>query len=186
LDLPYYVSWLRGYVVTQDDFRDIFINFAVNIHFLLIDALAGIGRLSPENLMAALRHQNLNVRMAALAALGKTGHPAAVELLVPFLDSNDLEERISAIVALGELRNKAVTDKVITSLKDENPVVRERAIRALMQINDTEALPALEDLARTDDTVIDDRPIITMKNLAEEAITIIRKNNPVTAKRISR
>ena len=114
-----------------------------------------------------------------MAALGETKNPSAVRLLAPFLDSTDVEERISAIVALGELHATSAVEKIIASLRDGNAGVREVGIRALMRINDARALPALEELARTDQTVIDDRPIYTMKDLAEDAIRQIRKNNPV-------
>jgi HEAT repeat protein len=114
-----------------------------------------------------------------MAALGKTKNPAAVALLVPFLDSTNEEERISAIVSLGDLRAESAIEKIVTSLRDGNTGVRVLGIRALTKINDIRALPALEDLARTDQTVLDDRPIYTMKDMAEDAIKEIRKNNPV-------
>ena len=72
----------------------------------------------------------------------------------------------------------ASPEKIIASLGDGNAGVREKGIRALMKINDIRALPALENIARTDRTVIDDRPIYTIKDLAENAIKQIRKNNP--------
>jgi HEAT repeat protein len=100
-------------------------------------------------------------------------------LLAPFLDSTDVEERMSAIVALGELHASPAVEKIIASLRDSHPGVRVMAIRALMRINDVQALPALEELARTDQTVIDERPIYTMQDLAEDAIKRIRKNNAV-------
>ena len=176
LDVPYYRSRISGFVLAQPDFEGTII---IDLYPFLIKALSEIGRSSVGKLKAALQHPNLNVRLSAMAALGETKNPSAVRLLAPFLDSTDVEERISAIVALGELHATSAVEKIIASLRDGNAGVREVGIRALMRINDARALPALEELARTDQTVIDDRPIYTMKDIAEDAIRQIRKNNPV-------
>lgn len=167
--LPYYTDG-AGYVVTQADF--------FTIREMLVKALAKIGRSSVENLNDALQHPNLNVRMAAISALGEINNPFVVELLVRCMASPNLEERMGAIEALGKLRATSVTEKIISSLQDSSPAVREMGIRALRQMNDVRALPALKDLARTDHTVIDERPITTIKDLAEAAILAIQKNNP--------
>lgn len=69
--------------------------------------------------------------------------------------------------------------KKTDSLRDSNAGVREIGVCALKEINDVRALPALAELARTDPAVIDDRPVYTMEDLAEDAIRQSRKNNPV-------
>lgn len=176
LDVPYYLSRVEGFVLTQPDFQGTII---FDLYPFLIKALSEIGRSSVGKLKSALQHLNLNVRLSAMAALGKTNTPAAIRLLAPFLDSADVEERIGAIVALGELRAAPAVESITASLRDSHPAVREMGIRALMKINDARALPALEEIARTDQTVIDDRPIYTMKDLAEDAIRLIRKNNAI-------
>lgn len=170
LDLLPYYTCQAGYRVTQADF--------FYIRQMLVKALAKIGRSSVEKLNDALQHPNLNVRVSAISALEEINDPFVVELLVRFMASPHLDERMSAVEALGKLRATSATEKIISSLHDSSPAVREMAIRALAQINDSRALPALEDLARTDHTVIDDRPITTIKDLAEDAIRTIRKNSP--------
>lgn len=176
LDVPYYRSWINGFVLTQPDFDGTLI---LDLYPSLMKALVEIGRSSVGKLKGALQHPNLNVRLSAMAALAETKNPSAVRLLAPFLDSTDVEERISAIVALGELRAASAVEEIIAALGDGNPRVREIGIRALMRINDVRALPTLEEIARTDQTVIDDRPIYTMKDLAEDAIKRIRRKNPI-------
>jgi HEAT repeat protein len=176
LDVPYYRSRIKGFVLTQPEFNG---TIMIELYPFLLRALAEIGRSSVQKLKGALQHPNLNVRLSGMAALGETKNPAAIRLLAPFLDSTDVEERVGAIVALGELHAKPAAEKIIASLRDSEARVREIGIRALMKINDVRALPALQDLARTDQTVIDDRPIYTMKDLAEDAIRQIQKNNPV-------
>ena len=176
LDVPYYRSRIEGFVLTQPDFEGTII---FELYPFLIKALSEIGRSSVGKLKSALQHPNLNVRLSAMAALGASKDLAAVRLLAPFLDSTEVEERMSAIVALGELNATSAVEEIIAALRDSHPGVRVMAVRALMRINDVRALPALEEVARTDDTVIDDRPIYTMKDLAEDAIQDIRKNNAV-------
>jgi hypothetical protein len=178
LDMPYCWTWGRGFVITSQGFAEACGDYYANAHHFLVRILAEVGRSHLEKLRDVLQHPNPNVRLSAMAALGKTKSPSAVELLIPFLDSSDLEERIGAIVALGELRAKSAVVKIIDSLRDSNAGVREMGVRVLMKIDDIRALPALEELARTDQTVIDDRPIYTMKDLAKDAIKLIQKNNP--------
>jgi hypothetical protein len=178
LDVPYYRSRTKGFVLTHRNFKGTLI---IDLYPFLIKALAKIGRSSVEKLSGALHHSNLNVRLSAMAALGKTTNPSAVSLLLPFLDSSDVDERIGAIVALGELQAKSALEKLSAALQDGNVTVREMGVLALISINDIRALPALEDLARTDQTVIDERPIYTMSDLAQDAIKLIRKNNPLSS-----
>ena len=174
LDLPYYRSQSKGIVLTQPDFNGTMI---FELYPVLIKALAKIAGSSVGKLKDALQHPNLNVRLSAITALAATKNSAAIRLLAPFLDSTDIEERAGAIVALGELRATSAIEKIIASLRDEDVSVRVMGVHALIKINDLRAVPALQDLARTDHTVLDDRPIFTMKDLAEDAIQRIQKNN---------
>jgi hypothetical protein len=176
LDVPYYRSWINGFVLTQPNFEGTLI---IELYPSLIEALSEIGRSNVQTLKGALEHPNLNVRLSVMRALGETKSPSAVTLLVPFLDSTDLEEKISAIAALGELQAASAVEKIIPALRDSDVRVRQTGVMALAHINDERALPALEELARTDRTVLDDGPIYTMKDMAEDAIKEIRKNNPV-------
>ena len=176
LDLPYYKSWIKYFVITQDEFTDVFNNFIVNIHPMLVGGLATIGHSSIEKLKDGLLHPNINVRLSVIDALGRTGDSAAAEFLIPILDSSEIDERIGAIIAVGELRAKSATEKVMNALKDENPVVRDWAVHSLIKINDIRALPALE-LVRSDNTVIEVHTSRTLGDLADWAITEIGKNN---------
>lgn len=176
LDVPYYLSRTRGFIPTHPDFEGTII---LELYPFLIEALAEIARPSVQKLKGALGHPNRNVRLSTMAALAKTKSPSAIRLVVPFLDSTDVEERTVAIAVLGELQASSALEKIIDALRDSNAGVREIAVRALMEISDVRALPALEDLARIDQTVLDDRPIYTMKDLAEDAVRRIQKNNPI-------
>lgn len=176
LDLPYYKSWTKNFVITRDEFTDVFSNFIGEIHPVLVGGLATIGHSSIEKLKDGLQHPNINVRLSVIEALGRTGDSAAAEFLIPILDSSEIDERIGAIIAVGELRAKSVTEKVMNALKDEDPLVRDLAVHSLIKINDTRALPALE-LVRSDNTVIEVHMSRTLGDLADWAIKEISKNN---------
>ncbi len=172
LDLLPYYECRGGSLVPQADFVDI-------LH-MLIKALAKIGLSSVEKLNEVLQHPSLRVRMSAISALGEIHDPLAVELLVRFMASPDVEERMNAVEALGKLRVTSVTEKIISSLHDRSSAVREMGVLALIRINDIKALPALENLANNDSTIIEDRPgwpVLTLGQVALEAAQKIRKAN---------
>lgn len=175
LDVPYYLSRARGFIPMQPDFNGIII---LELYPFLLQALAEIGRSSVGKLKRALEHPNRNVRSSTMAALAKTKNPAAIRLVAPFLDSTDVEERMVAMAVMAELHANSALEKIIDSLHDSHADAREIAVRALKELNDVRALPALENLARTDQTVIDYIHSYTMKDLAEDAVKSIRKNNP--------
>ncbi len=175
LDLLPYYECRGGYIVTQGDF--------VSIHHILVNALAELGRSSVDKLNEALQHPHLNVRMAAISALGKINSPSAVELLVRFVDSPNVEERMNAVEALGKLRATSAIERIISSLRDSSPVVRETGVRALIQLNDMRALPALEDLASTDGTIIEDRPGMPVLTLGQFALGAAQKIRKVNSRR---
>jgi hypothetical protein len=83
-----------------------------------------------------------NLKCAALMALGETGQPAAVDLLVKVLnephvegaelDRRKMEERIAAARALGHFKQYQATESLVTVLRSEsNPALRNRAHESL-------------------------------------------------------
>ena len=178
LDMPYCWTWMRGFEVSSRDFAETCGDYFVNAHQFLVGLLVKLGLVHYEKLKGNLNHPNLNVRLSIISSMGKISNPSAIELLIPFVDSVNTDEKIGAIISLGELRAKSAVDKIISSLEDGNPGIREKGILALVNINDTKALPALVYVANTDRTLIDDRPVQTMADLAKWAIEKIRKSNP--------
>lgn len=86
------------------------------------------------------------IRCAALEAMGATGNPEAIKLLVLVLrqpqavDNNvskrqTMDERIAAARALGHFKNAQATDALVTVLRDEHDVaLRNRAGESLQLI----------------------------------------------------
>ena len=171
LDTHYVPISTEGTTSTWGIFSTI---FALMRYRFLLGILVKIGASAITELKTALHHQNLNVRVSAMTALGKIGHPSAVDLLLPFLDSGESAEREWAISALGVTRSPLVFDRIITALDDRDLNVRQSAIRALGDFGNESALPKLQKIAETDKTLVESYGL-TIGHVAKEAIEKIHK-----------
>lgn len=70
-----------------------------------------------------------NVRVAAIEALGKTGHPSATELVLSVLEDPNPDIRRAAIVALGDLDDKSAEPRLEALMKKED----DADLKALIQ-----------------------------------------------------
>jgi HEAT repeat protein len=75
-----------------------------------------------------------DVRMQAIAALGRMQSQAAVPSLLPMLKDTDKEVREQAADALGDIGDPAAIDALTAALKDAEPEVRQQAANALGRI----------------------------------------------------
>jgi hypothetical protein len=99
------------------------------------------------------------VLAALFAALGGIGLPGPapahaedrVAALGRMLGSSSEKVRLSAVLALAKLGEPRVAAPLIRALHDPSPRVRSVAAAALGQLDCTEALPTLRELARSDD-----------------------------------
>jgi HEAT repeat protein len=147
--------------------------FAIIRYPLLLRMLVKTGSSATTQLEDALDHPNLNVRLSAISAIGQSGHPSAVDLLLPFLDSGEAAEREWAVSALGFTHSPLVFERIIAALEDEHLGVRESAIRALGDFGNENALLKLEQLA-ADKTLVESYGL-TIGHVAKEAIEKIQK-----------
>ncbi len=103
------------------------------------DALAKIGSLAVDPLIAALTKDNGWLSRMAVNILGDIGDARAVEPLIAALkDSNTTE---NAIIALGKIADARAVEALIAALKDINMVTR--AATALGKIADVRAVEPL-------------------------------------------
>jgi hypothetical protein len=174
LDTRYAPIATEGFDSSIDSFSEL--NGALRRYPLLLDALAKIGRPALEELQKAFGHPNLNVRVAAIEAMGRIAHPSSVDLLLPFLDSSKSEERQWAIYALGNMRSPTAFNRIVAALDDENVYVREAALLGLGDFGNTSVLPRLEQIAESDKTLVENYGR-TLGHVAKEAIEKIHKRD---------
>ncbi|MET0592353.1 MAG: HEAT repeat domain-containing protein, partial [Polyangiaceae bacterium] len=125
----------------------------------LLDPARKDGR-AVEPLVAALRDPRASIeeREELLRALGRTGAPRAIEILVPLANSKSLVQRIAAIDALGEIGKGGQDAELLRALGDDNASVRLHAALALAQSGGEASVGAL--LQRLTEAATEDRTAI--------------------------
>ena len=124
--------------------------------------LAFVGAEAPEAIRKAAQSKHLEVRAAAIAALGdqiqSLNDKKAKALLLKALDDPSPEVRAEATTLLGKLTDPNLSKDLLGSkLSDLNPQVRKSAAFSLMKSKSTQALPELKrrELLETDhDTAV--------------------------------
>jgi HEAT repeat protein len=95
-------------------------------------------------LVAGLRDPAISKRQAAVRELGRSGNPAATELLGAALSDSHPKVRSECVQALGRLEDpEDASPYLIHALDDAEPEVRAAAIAALGRIRDHRAVNAL-------------------------------------------
>ena len=174
LDTPYASDLLKAISSTRpEEFNESII--ARKIWPFLIDALVQIGKPALEELENSLNHPNPNVRISAMVTIGKIGHPSAVDILLPFLESIKSYERAWAIVALGHTRSSRVYEIIVSALENET-IDQDSIITAFGALGDTRALPRLEKIAASHKK-LDGRYGFEKRTVVNEAIKSIQKEN---------
>ncbi len=104
-----------------------------------LDAVRGLVRLGAvsaetiQSLIAALDHENPEMRFHACILAGLAGSPAhlAVPRLINQLDDTDRWARAAAVFAVGRIDASAAKQKLVELLEDESPILRGLAAAAL-------------------------------------------------------
>jgi aminopeptidase N len=132
-------------------------------------ALQAIGRLRSPNSLATLQaavaadSPNGFLRNAALRAFGPLGNDRAVPLLLEWAaPGKPMDSRTAAINSLGRLEkeNRDITKQIAAYLSEPHFPVRMASIYALGTRGDASAVPALEDLLKSNDLSIEMVPMI--------------------------
>jgi HEAT repeat protein len=122
---------------------------------LLIGALANRqDHAALPAITTAARSASVEVRTAAMYALGHFGGTSCVELLVQAVDSNTPEERKAAIFALKNIGGTGTDDAIVKSMQNSRPSVRSQLIQVLFDRNAVGAVPALLGEAANADTKV--------------------------------
>lgn len=97
-----------------------------------------------EAILEAYRGGDFKLRVSAVYAMGKNGHPDWLGYLMDEMDSDAPELRYEAAVAAGELGEEPPAPRLIELTGDEDPDVRLAALQALGKIGGSEAREHLE------------------------------------------
>ncbi len=96
----------------------------------------------------------IELRLAAIAALGRMGSVGAADRLCPLL-LGDPREAAAALTALTEIRSPvALADAASLLAADPEPEIVVAAVRYLAEMGSLEVLPSLRRLARDDDAAL--------------------------------
>ena len=128
---------------------------------LLLGALAGRFAEQPaaEQIMGELLASEADLADQGksglwLEALGNSGHPAVVEAVTPYLQSEDPAVRESAVLALRHVSGEEVSQTLAqTALADADPGIRMDAVSALSNQSDGFALKTLSTVMSNDPDV---------------------------------
>jgi len=122
---------------------------------LLIGALANRQDLAAlPAITTAAGSPNVEVRKAAMYALGHFGDASCIELLVRAAESKTPEEKKAAIFALKNVGGTGADDAIIKSMQNSQASVRSQLIEVLAERNAVGAVPALLGEAVNPDTKV--------------------------------
>lgn len=97
-----------------------------------------------------LKDTAIQVRIAAMEALGRTGGPRAVPVLSPLIDESNPDIARAAMGALGLIDHPDALQPLLTALHTADPMKRQNAIRAFGERGGPDAAGALRWVATTD------------------------------------
>jgi aminopeptidase N len=132
-------------------------------------ALQALGKLKAPNAFAILNSAiaadspDNFLRNAALRSLGALGEEKAVPVLREWIvPGKPMETREAAIFSLARLQkdNKEITTQIASYLPEQHFGIRMAAVSALGARGDAAAIPALEQLLKSDDLSIEVAPMI--------------------------
>jgi aminopeptidase N len=132
-------------------------------------ALQAIGKLKAPNALAILNSAiaadspDDYLRNAALRSLGPLGDEKAVPVLREWVvPGKPMETRQAAIFSLARLQkdNKEITTQIASYLPEPHFEIRMAAVSALGARGDASAIPALEQLLKSDDLSIEVAPMV--------------------------
>lgn len=98
-----------------------------------------------------LRSEDVNVRLAAIAALGELGDGQVAVMLAHRAAVSSGAEKAASRQALVDLRHGQVADELVKALATAPPDMQGELIRALSERGDTYAAPKLLELAQSGD-----------------------------------
>lgn len=117
-------------------------------------------------LSGAVSDPEMEVKIAAMEALGTFNDDRAATSIAVNASAEDLPLRLAALQALGKSGHSSARNVLVTALSDPEMTVREQAVRSLGELGDKAAKGDLEDyLKRIEDEDLKDLVKATIKKL---------------------
>lgn len=118
------------------------------------DRIVDMGRTDMSSVLqvAQSADSDMTVRWVSIRALGKIGGPKVHQILPGLMISETALIRAAAVSAAGDLRDRQHTVLAMKLLRDPAIMVRASAAEALGKIRDPEAIDALEQALRSDES----------------------------------
>lgn len=93
----------------------------------------------------------VNVRRAALEALGAADHPRVPEMITDAYENDDPAMQLSALFAMGNSADRRWVPTLLAEMESYDPDMRAEAARAIGLIGSSDAIPALANLTVDED-----------------------------------
>lgn len=139
------------------------------LSYLGVGSSALIANLENDQLVAALKHQDWSVRVAAARKLGRSGDAAAVAALVAGLEDSHKAVRAAAARALGACKAKVPIAPLVEALRDSDWHVRSAAVMALGKQKNSAPVSPLEEMIRDEDESVRAAAVWAIGELGERA-----------------
>ena len=115
---------------------------------------------APATLESGIQHPDPLVRRVAAMAIGRVGHPAGLELLIPALVDQDSTVQTAVLFALGLLGDSAAVPFILDRFSTQPPlssVAAAEAVTALAKIGGRQAADFMSNLLRGTATLTTER-----------------------------
>lgn len=118
---------------------------------VIITALKALGKLGGATVVSVItryiNHENEDISLAAIEALGKVNHPNAIQILIEILHSYDRNKKSKCLQSLAELKIDSTLDFIKwVALTETDENLREEAINAISIFKNENAVKTLIEL----------------------------------------
>jgi HEAT repeat protein/WD40 repeat protein len=131
--------------------------------------MTGLSLTGVDNQLAALKDEEIPVRVAAVRSLGEHGETSTIGPLLAALHDSAWEVRAAAVWALGKFGEQAPLEALMKATDDEDGSVRAAALRTLELMGDRVTIEPLVRALGDSDWQVREIATLTLGDLGEQA-----------------